>query len=105
MKTLSTFLHSFDLAKLHPDKDFVKSSPGVVARVLSNPGQAYALYMEGRFPTELSLDLPVGRWKIDWGIEPLDPRRNELNHPGGLYRLTTLAFEESGTLCIVRIGN
>jgi hypothetical protein len=51
-KVLSGFLHSFDLAKLQPDRDFVKASPpGVVTRVLSALGEAYALYMEGRSPS------------------------------------------------------
>lgn len=107
LKTLSTFLHSFDLASLRPDKDFVKSSPGVVTRVLSHPGEAHALYVEGRFPTELTLNLPAGRWQIEW-LNPSDGSRSkpeEAKHSGNLYRLTTPAFEESAALRIVRIGN
>ena len=77
MKVLSAFLHSFDLAQLHPDTDFVKSSPGVVTRVLSHPGQAYAVYMEGRFPTELTLALPAGKWQIEW----LNPTGGSLQNP------------------------
>lgn len=63
LKVLSDFLHSFDLATLRPDGDFVKQSPGVAARVLSSPDQAYALYLEGRSPVELWLDLPARRWR------------------------------------------
>ena len=57
LKVLSGFLHSFDLSKLRPDRDFVQHSPGVVARVLSSPGQAYALYLEGRFADQLDAQL------------------------------------------------
>ncbi len=100
LKTLSDFLHSFDLANLHPDAGFVKSSPGVVTRTLSHPGQAYAVYMEGRFPTELTLALPAGRWQIEW----LDPangsivKRDELTHPASPAQLVSPIFQESAAL-------
>lgn len=107
LKILSDFLHSFDLAKLQSDNDFVKASPGVVTRVLSHPGQAYALYMEGRFPTELTLVLPAGRWRIEW-LNPADGSRSkpvELSHPGGVRPLGAVPFEKSAALRIVRIDN
>jgi hypothetical protein len=107
LKILSEFLHSFDLANLRPDTDFVKSSPGVVTRTLSHPGQAYALYMEGRSPTELSLALPAGRWQIEW-LNPADgspSTPDELSHPGGIHRLTSPPFPGAVALRIVRIAD
>lgn len=66
LKTLSEFLHSFDLAKLQPDPLLVQRAPGAVVRVLSQPGRAHALYIEGRGPTTLSLNLSRGRWVAEW---------------------------------------
>ena len=28
--------------------------------------QEYALYLQGRSPTQLSMHLPEGRWKVEW---------------------------------------
>jgi hypothetical protein len=66
LKVLSHFLHTFDLAKLEPDREFVLRAPGVVVRALSRPGKAYALYVQGRSPTTLSINLPRGRWQAEW---------------------------------------
>ena len=66
LKVLSQFLHSFNLALLWPDTTFVRRAPGVLTRTLSQPGKAYALYLQGRGPTQLSVHLPEGRWKVDW---------------------------------------
>jgi hypothetical protein len=107
LKILSDFLHSFDLANLRPDDDLVKSSPGVVTRVLSHPGRAYAMYMEGRFPTELTLALPAGRWQIEW-LNPTDgsiTKREELTCPISVCRLASPIVQESAVLRIVRIDN
>jgi len=68
---LSRFVHSFDLAKLRPDRAFVQQAPGVVARVLSAPGYAYALYLQVRGPTALKVKLPPGHWRATW-INVLD---------------------------------
>lgn len=65
-KVLSDFIHGFDLAKLQPDPVFVCRAPGVVARVLSAPGESYALYLQGRAPTNLRVNLPVGAWTVEW---------------------------------------
>lgn len=106
LKILSDFLHSFDLANLQPDSGFVKASPGVVARVLSHSGQAYAVYLEGRFPTELTLALPAGEWRIEW-LNPPDGSRSkpeELKHAGGMHQLPSPVFQESTAVRIVRMG-
>ena len=63
---LSRFLHSFDLATLNPDCTLVQRAPGVVTRVLSDPGKAYAMYVQGRSPTTLTVNLPAGRWSVTW---------------------------------------
>jgi hypothetical protein len=66
LKILADFLHSFDLTTLRPDTTLIQSSPGAVARVLATPNQAYALYLEGRSPTTLTLNVPPGPWRAQW---------------------------------------
>jgi hypothetical protein len=66
LKVLSEFIHSFDLAKLEPDPRLVARAPGVVVRALSQPGKAHALYVQGRSPTTLWLNLCEGRWTVEW---------------------------------------
>ncbi len=66
LKVLSDFLHRFDLARLHPDPLLVVRRPGVVAHVLSQPGKAHAIYVQGRSPTTLVLNLAAGSWTAEW---------------------------------------
>jgi hypothetical protein len=66
LKVLGDFLHGFALERLNPDPVFVRHAPGVVARVLSDPGAAYAVYLHGRGPAVLDVDLPAGRWLAEW---------------------------------------
>jgi len=44
----------------------VKHAAGLSARVLSNPGREYAIYLDGNGPTELTLDLPKGQYSAEW---------------------------------------
>src|SRR5271155_490830 len=50
---LTQFLHSFSLVDLRPDTRTVRQASGVVARVLSNPGQEYGIYLDGNGPSEV----------------------------------------------------
>ena len=66
LHVLREFLQSFDLAELYPDTRAVRHSTGTVARVLSNAGREYAMYFDGDGPTEVTLDLPEGRYLGEW---------------------------------------
>ena len=70
LKTLRDFMQSFDLENLKPDRQFVVRSPGLIAFVLSEPGQQYAAFFEGRGGGELLINLPKGDWDFHW----LDPQ-------------------------------
>jgi hypothetical protein len=65
LRVLSEFLHSFDLATMRPDPGAVREQPGVVVRVLSSPGEAYGVYLEGR-QGAVALRLPEGAWSVEW---------------------------------------
>jgi hypothetical protein len=67
LKVLSDFIHRFDLPPLNPNPLLVARAPGVVPRVLSSrDGKAHALYLQGRAPTTLELDLAKGLWTAEW---------------------------------------
>jgi len=66
LKVLSEFLHGFELATLHPDPLLVGRAPGVETYVLSDSGKAHAIYVQGRGPTTLALNLAEGTWSAEW---------------------------------------
>lgn len=104
LHVLSQFLQSLDLANLHPDAGVVKHAAGVVARVLSNPGKEYAIYLDGDGPTDLTLDLPSGRYSSEWldvGTGSLEQLEN-FNHKGGDKILTSPAFQNGIALRLKR---
>ena len=109
LKVLAAFLHSFDLTTLRPEATVVGASPGAVARVLGSPNAAYAIYLEGRSPTELTLQLPPGHWRAEF-ISPttgdLLLQRN-LIADNGPTRLPTPEFPHPGAVALrlTRIAN
>ena len=63
---LKRFLERFSLTDLKLDRETAKHAAGVRARVLSNPGREYAIYLDGSGPTELTLQLPRGEYAAEW---------------------------------------
>ncbi len=92
---LSQFLQSYSLVDLRPDTRTVKHSAGAAARVLSNPGKEYAIYLDGNGPADVALELPPGNYSLEWlnvgtgKIEQLE----KLTHEGGAKTLQSPAFE------------
>jgi hypothetical protein len=66
LHVLSEFLQSFILENLHPDTRTVVHASGTVPRVLSNPGDEYAIYLDGNGTAKVSLDLPTGSYSAEW---------------------------------------
>jgi len=66
LSILQKFFNRFSLLDLHPDLQTVQHAAGVQARVLSNPGHEYAIYLDGNGPTELTVDLPKARYSEEW---------------------------------------
>ncbi len=91
LKILTDFLHGFDLAALAPDPGFVRHAPGAVTRTLGVPGKAWGVYLRGRGPTVLQVNLPKGRWRIDWiDVETgKTSKTEELRHGGGPAKLAS----------------
>ena len=86
--------------------------PCVTARVLSEPGKAYAIYVRridcGPNPdsgsTSLVLDLPAGHWRAEWLNTTTGAADTvvEFDHAGGQRKLDSPRFTEDIALKIVR---
>ena len=104
LRVLSEFLQSFSLVDLRPDTHTVNHAAGATARVLSNPGKQYAIYLDGNGPAELTLDLPRGQYSCEWvnvktgTIEQLEG----FIHKGGKKLLTSPAFQNGIALRLKR---
>ncbi len=105
LRVLSNFLKSFSLVNLRPDSRAVKFAPGVAARVLSNPGKQYAIYLDGNGPTELTMTLPPGNYSAEWvsvssgSIE----QREAFRHKGGEKILSSPAFQSGIALRLKKV--
>jgi hypothetical protein len=68
---LKDFLDRFDLESMFPSPEVVTRAPsGATTRALVDPGQEYAVYLEGGAGNELGLKVPPGRYRAQW----VDPR-------------------------------
>jgi hypothetical protein len=103
---LVDFLQGLSLGDLQPDSRSVKHAAGVAARVLSNPGKEYAIYLDGNGATDLSLDLPAGRYAGEWvnvrtgSIE----KPENFQHSGGDKVLQTPEFQKGIAFRLKRTG-
>jgi hypothetical protein len=96
LRILVDFLQGLSLADLRPDSRSVKHAAGVAARVLSNPGKEYAIYLDGNGGTDLTLDLPAGRYAGEWvNVRTGSVEKSEnFQHPGGGKVLQTPEFQK-----------
>ncbi len=104
LRVLSEFLQSFSLVDLRPDTHTVKHAAGTSARMLSNPGKQYAIYLDGNGPTELTLELPRGQYSCEW-VNVKTGTIDQLEgfiHKGGKKLLTSPAFQNGIALRLKR---
>ena len=66
LKILKDFMDGFDLVELHPDKEVISSSPGLIPYVLSDQKNTYALFLRavGTDHTFIQLETSDGRFRI-----------------------------------------
>jgi len=95
LRVLSEFLGKLPLAELSPDLRSMRHASGAYARVLSNPGREYAVYLDGSGPVDLQFELPAGEYSGEWvnvttgSIQKL----GRFQHSGGERDLRTPAFQ------------
>lgn len=103
LAVLKRFLERFDLTRLSPSPETVISAaPGATTRVLSDPGDAYAIYVEGGRPGPLLVDIAAGRYRVEW-IDTRDgsvKKREQLDHGGSQARLTPPSYTHDIALAI-----
>jgi len=73
IKVLKETLHGFDFIRMKPDESFVKAGLPAKgrARVLSEPGKQYAVYLFGGPEAKPALALPAGKYRVEW-LSPID---------------------------------
>lgn len=94
---LSRFVHSFDFVRMAPDSSVVTGGvpEGATARVLTEPGKQYALYLHGGTQANLELALPAGSYAFEW----LDTKTGvvaasgDIEHSGGAAVLVSPVYE------------
>ena len=103
---LSRFIHSFDFARMRPDTSFIRTSPGAVARGLARTGDQYALYLTGKGTCPLEVDLPAGKYRIEWmdTTNSSVVKSESFEHGGGLRVLASPEFNEDIALAIRNMG-
>jgi hypothetical protein len=105
-QVLKQFIESFDFVRMAPDENvIVRVNPrGTSARALGEPGKAYAIYGHGGKKLELSLDLPAGRYQLQW----LNPRSGKVDESqrlesrGGRVEVASPEYEDDVALSIRR---
>jgi len=106
-RILKDFLEGFEFVRMAPDPTSIAGvlpegrRPSV--RALSEKGKAYAIYFHGGSLAEVAIDLPAGRYRVEW-INPrtgkVDGSR-DLDHPGGRAVLRSPEYAEDLALRIV----
>lgn len=107
MRILSDFIHGFRFVRMRPDAPTVRSLPrGTRARVLSEVGQQYAIYVFGKASGEMTLALPKGQYAVQWldTLTGSTPASRTIDHQGGDLRLSLPTYAEDVALSIRRIG-
>ncbi|MGE5295361.1 MAG: polysaccharide lyase [Solirubrobacterales bacterium] len=107
LRILKDFIHRFDFVRMRPDNSAVKTAlpKEITARVLAEPGQAYAIYVNGGGLTELALELPPGEYGAEWlntktgQTDKAEPFR----HEGGARTLQPPSYVDDVALRIVRL--
>jgi hypothetical protein len=108
MRVLAEFLNGFDFTGMRPDNSIFKEGmpPDGTARALTDPGQAYAIYLHGRSgPGALVLDLPEGKYTAEW-VDVLSgdvKQRTDVQHAGGNASLPIPDYVDDVALRIRRL--
>jgi hypothetical protein len=106
LHVLKEFIEGFDFLRMKPDAETLEGGipEGATARVLSEPGKAYAIYVKGGSRADLKLRLPEGRYEADW----LNPRTGRVDkserfeHPGGDRAVSSPDYSEDIALRVIR---
>jgi len=105
MRILKEFILGFDFLRMRPDATTVQSLPkGARARVLSEHGRQYAIYVFGKASGEMTLALPKGPYAVRWTdvLTGAAIQSRTLDHQGGNARLALPNYAEDVALSLRR---
>lgn len=104
-KILKEFIHTFEIAKLHPDAVAIRSvePKEIKTRCISQPGVAYGIYLHGGKKATLKLAVPIGSYSVEW-IDPISGKtqKSEVTHKNGDLTLESPEFAEDAALKLIR---
>lgn len=69
LKILREFIETFNFVKMSPEYHMVSHAPGLEWHGISEPGRQYALVFSGKSPSHLTLNLPKGKYSVDF-VDP-----------------------------------
>jgi hypothetical protein len=103
LRILSEFLGTLPLVEMSPDAGTVRHAAGVHAQVLSNGHGEYAMYLDGKGPAELELNLAAGEYSVTWvDVVNGGKREESFRHEGGEKVVRTPEFREGIGVRMVR---
>jgi hypothetical protein len=109
LQILKEFIQGFDFIRMKPDDTVVQGKPpkGVTARVLCEPGKAYAVYVNGNDLAELALELPAGEYKAEWVNTKTGQveKTESFKHDGGSYALQPPRYVDDIALRVRAAGD
>jgi hypothetical protein len=117
LHVLKDFIESFDFIRMRPDNTTIKSNNITLPQtgrsrvpskatvcILSEAGQAYAVYVNGGTRAELVLGLPAGAYKAEWiNTKTGKSEKSEsLEHAGGDRTVVSQEYSEDIALRVMR---
>jgi len=108
MQILSDFVGGFGFIHMKPDASVVVGGvpEGGSVQALVEEGRAYAVYVQGRGPTTLLVEMPEGTYRAEW-VNPVTgevDKRAGIEHAGGPCALESPAFDADCALRLMRVG-
>ncbi|MHB9027787.1 MAG: DUF6298 domain-containing protein [Candidatus Latescibacterota bacterium] len=104
LSILKAFIHGFDFIRMAPDSAVIMGGvpDKATVRALVEPGRQYAIYIKGGARADLKLNLPAGRYTIEW----VDTKTGKiagsekLRHPGEIAALRSPEYSQDIALRI-----
>jgi hypothetical protein len=105
LEILKDFMSGYNLVNMWPDDTVITGGvpAGATARVLAEPGRAYAIYVKGGAQAALTLALPVGTYQAEW----LNTKTGEIDkaetfeHAGGQRVLVASEYSDDIALRVL----
>lgn len=106
LKILKDFMNRFQFVRMHPDDSVIKGGWPAKGRVhcLTEPGKQYAVHIFGGERTDLSMDLPAGKYRTEWvnTMTGKTDKQEDLRSNGTTVTLHSPIYQDEIAVCILR---